>query len=118
VTVKSEKISTQAVLRGYMGIANGTDPNRRRAERDRVLAYWPDDLLRPVTIGVVNAPAWRMLLDPTEWRDVDPTTIHGYVRTYLSLHGKWPSLDTLRRLAGRVSNHRGPDEIPGQESLL
>jgi hypothetical protein len=116
--VRSEKINTQACLRGYPGTANWTNPAVRMQERDRIIAYWPEELLKPVISGTIAAPPWRMLLDPTAWKDIDPVDVHDHVRTYLRLHGRWPSLDWLRRRYGRVSNHRGPDEVPAQGSLL
>lgn len=115
---RAEKVNTQAVLRGYAGIANGTDPKIRMEERDRVLAYWPDDLIRPVTTGDIGAPPWRLLLDPTAWEDVPPEKVAEFVRTSLQTKKAWPSLDGLRRAFGRVSNHRSPGEVVGQESLL
>lgn len=116
--MRSERINTAAVLRGYPGTANWTNPAVRMQERDRVKEYWPTDLIRPVEIGDVKAPSWRMLLDPTAWKEPAPEEIHDYVRSYLAEYGKWPSLDGLRRRAGRVSNHRSPGEVEAQGSLL
>lgn len=118
MAIRSERINTQAVLRGYAGIANGTDPKVRLEERERVLAYWPEDLIRPITVGNVGAPPWRLLLDPTAWEDVSAQDVAEFVRTNLQLKKAWPSLDGLRRRFGRVSNHRSPGEVEGQESLL
>lgn len=117
MTTRSERVNTQAVLRGYAGTANWTDPKRRMEERDRVLAYWPEDLIRPITTGDVKAPPWRLLLDPTAWSDVPPERVAEYVRVCLRTKKAWPSLDGLRRNFGRISNHRSAGEVEGQESL-
>lgn len=115
---RSEKVNVQALLRGYPGTANGTNPARRLAELKRVQEYWPKYVLRPITMGGIAAPPWRVLLDPTGWHDVPAEEVAQYVRSYVELHGRWPSLDTLRRKYGRVSNHRSGGEVVGQESLL
>lgn len=115
--VRSEKIDTRSVLNGDLGDANFTNPRVRQAERARVLAYWPDDLIVPVRDGYLVAPPWRLYVDPTAWKDVIPAQVHAYVRDRLRATGSWPSLDNLRRRFGRVSNHRRPDEMPNQIPL-
>lgn len=115
--MKHEKVDTRALLNGEPGDANYTNPKVRLAERARVLDYWPNDLIAAVRDGFVEAPPWRLLLDPTAWNDVDPREVHEFVR-YSWERGRWPSIDGLRRRFGRVSNHRGPDEVPEQVSLL
>jgi hypothetical protein len=115
--IRSEKVDTRALLNGEPGDANFTHPRVRLAEREKVLAYWPDKIIRPIKQGFVTAPPWRLLLDPLAWHDVEPAQVHEYVYRQ-TLKGTWPSLDGLRRRFGRVSNHRGPDENPEQESLL
>lgn len=115
--MRSEKIDTRTVLNGDMGTANLTNPGIRSYERERILAYWPEKILRPIAQGYVSAPPWRLLLDPTQWQDVEPEKVHDYVYR-ASLRGTWPSLDGLRRKFGRVSNHRSGGEVPGQEAML
>lgn len=115
--MRSEKVDTRALLNGEPGDANFTHPAVRLAEREKVLAYWPEKIIRPIQQGYINPPAWRLLLDPTAWHDVPPEQVHAYVWS-MTLQGKWPQLDSLRKRFGRVSNHRGGDEVPEQESLL
>lgn len=110
-------MDTRAVLNGRLGDANFTDPDLRREERARIIGYWPQDLLDPIREGRVLAPPWRLLLDPISWKDVPPGKVHEFVRSWLGA-GRWPSLDGTRKKFGRVSNHRGADEVPGQDSLL
>ena len=117
MSVRSERVETAALLRGEPGLANGTPPEVRLAERERVREFWPDDLLGPVEGEAIVAPPWRLLLDPTGWEG-ERDDVVSFVRWYLAFHGRWPSLDGLRRKFGRVSNHRGPDEVPEQGSLL
>jgi hypothetical protein len=116
--MKSEQIDTRAVLAGSLGDANRTDPNVRLAERARVLAYWPDDLIVEIVNGIVVAPPWRLLFQPTEWSDVPVDQVVAVVRDSLATNGRWPSIDGLRRRFGRVSNHRRGDEVEAQVSLL
>lgn len=116
--MRSERVNTQAVLRGYPGTANWTNPKIRMEEKERIEAYWPEDLIRPVRTGDVAAPPWRLLLDPTAWSDVPPEEVANYVRVTLRTRKAWPTLDGLRRQFGRVSNHRSPGEVPAQGSLL
>lgn len=115
--MRSERIDTKALLNGHPGTANLTNPKVRLDERAKVLAYWPDDVIVPIRDGWRVAPPWRLLLDPTAWHDVAPETVHDYVRGWL-LFGKWPSIDTLHRAFGRVTNHRAGDEVEAQGSLL
>ena len=115
--MRSERVDTRALLNGDPGTANLTNPRQRLEERAKVLAYWPDDVIVPVRDGYRTPPPWRLLLDPTAWHDVPATTVHDYVRGWL-LFGKWPSIDTLHRAFGRVTNHRAGDENPTQEALL
>ena len=115
--MRSEKVDTRALLGGRPGDANLTNPAVRMAERTKVLDYWPDELIAQIRDGIVVAPPWRLLLDPTSWGDVPAEDVHRYVRTSLNA-GRWPSIDGLRRRFGRVSNHRGPDENKLQESFL
>lgn len=115
--IRSEQIDTRALLDGDPGDANFTDAEIRLDERARVLAYWPPELIEPIRQGIVEAPPWRLLLDPTAWADVSREDVADYVYDFLE-RGRWPSIDGIRRRFGRVSNHRGPDENPAQDALL
>lgn len=116
--VRSEQVDVRELLAGRAGDANGTDPSVRLAERERVIAYWPDDLIVAVVDRTIEPPPWRLLLQPIGWEDVPPDQVVAVVRDSLATNGRWPSIDGLRRRFNRVTNHRGPDEVEGQESLL
>lgn len=115
--MKHEKVDTRALLNGEAGDANYTDPKVRLAERAKVLDYWPEGLTQQIRRGFLEPPPWRLLLDPTGWGDVPRERVHAYVRGALE-YGRWPSIDGLHRAFGRVTNHRGADEVEAQESLL
>jgi len=117
MTTRSEKIDTRAVLNGDLGRANGTDQDVRRAEAYRVWAYWPSEMLAKIRDGFLVAPEWRMLTEATAFSDVDPERVHDFVRDQVRLRGRWPTIDEVRRRFGRVTNHRGPDEIDEQTSM-
>jgi hypothetical protein len=114
--IRSEKVDARRVLLGgELGYENGTDPAIRRRERERVVEYWPEGLrTRMVKEGV----PWRLLVDPTGFRDVDPAEVHAFVSGYRAHRRAWPSIDLVRRRFGRVSNHRAGGEVEGQGSLL
>lgn len=115
--MKHERIDTRGLLNGEAGDANYMDPRLRLAERKEVLDYWPEELTRRIRDGFLEPPPWRLLLDPTGWKDVQREDVYAFVYETLG-RGKWPSIDTLHRRFGRVTNHRGPDEVEAQESLL
>ncbi len=113
--MRSERVDTAAVLRGERDDANGTDFRRRERERARIVDYYPPDLVERARR---TNPPWRLLLDPTSWKDVDPDRVAGYFRNFFDVHARWPKLDDVRRKFNRVSNHRAPGEAEGQEVLL
>jgi hypothetical protein len=112
--IRFEKVDTAAVLRGDLGDANLTDPAERRRQRERVLAYWPEDV---IALAKKYPPPWHLLLDPAEFDDVPPAEVHFFYRSFFAERRRWPALDDVRRKFGRVSHHRAPGEVEGQESL-
>lgn len=114
LATRSEKVDARAVLiDGDLGEANGTDRAVRERERRRIEAYWPEPLWR--RMAGEGAP-WRLLLDATRWPDRRDEVV-AWVEGYREERGRWPSVDLLHRKLGRVSNHRGADEVEGQVSL-
>lgn len=87
----------------------------RGQEATAIVTYWPWPLIE--MWGAQVDGSWHGLFEPTRWTDIEPELVHAFCTEYVGLHARWPSIDTLRRLGGRTTNHRGPGDTEGQGAL-
>lgn len=95
-------------------VQGGVSAEARLREALSVSTFWrPRMLAEAARLG---AP-WHALVEPARWDDVAIADAQAFVDNHIARWQRWPSVGSTRRRFGRVTNHRTPGDVLGQEVL-
>lgn len=108
---------TARMLAAAIPTQGNVTPEDRLREILNVVQAWPRaSLLKAREAGA----SWHALVEPARWwrrGEINGMDMVRFADEVLASTGRWPRPDAFRRRFGYEPGHKGPGDVPGQESF-